>query len=330
MNQEVIEALKQLEREKGIDFETLVQALEEALARAYLKLPGAAAAARVEIDRKTGEMRLFAQEVDEEGNVIREWEEKRSDFGRIAAQTAKQTIVQRIRDAEREQTYEEFAGKEGDIVTGIVKQHDPRYALVDLGKVEGILPQSEQIPGERLEHGLRLKLYVVDVKRTLRGPQIILSRSHPGLVRRLFEQEVPEIAEGVVEIKALAREAGHRTKMAVWSKEPAVDPIGACVGPKGARVRAVVAELKGEKIDIVEWSEDPAVLVANALSPAKVKEVKINEEEKLAVVVVPDYQLSLAIGREGQNARLASRLTGWRIDIRSEGQEHPGKTAATG
>jgi N utilization substance protein A len=330
MNQEVIEALKQLEREKGIEFEVLVQALEEALARAYLKLPGAAASARVVIDRKTGEMRLFAQEVDEEGNVLREWEEKRSDFGRIAAQTAKQTIVQKIRDAEREQTYEEFAGKEGDIVTGIVKQYDARYALVDLGKVEGLLPHSEQIPGERLEHGLRLKLYVVDVKRTLRGPQIILSRSHPGLVRRLFEQEVPEIAEGVVEIKAIAREAGHRTKMAVWSREPAVDPIGACVGPKGARVRAVVAELKGEKIDIVEWSEDPAVLVANALSPAKVKEVRINEEEKLAVAIVPDYQLSLAIGREGQNARLASRLTGWRIDIRAEGQEQPGKAAATG
>jgi N utilization substance protein A len=217
-------------------------------------------------------------------------------------------------------TFGEYAGREGDIVTGIVQQSDSRYTLLDLGKVEALMPQAEQVPGERYEHNARVKAYVVEVRRNPRGPSIIVSRTHPGLVKRLFELEVPEIAEGVVEIKAIAREAGHRTKLAVHSNEGSVDPVGACVGAKGARVRMVVQELRGEKLDIIPWSEDPKDFVSNALSPAKVSEVRISERDKTALVIVPDYQLSLAIGKEGQNARLAARLTGWRVDIKSETQ----------
>jgi N utilization substance protein A len=230
--------------------------------------------------------------------------------------------MQKIREAEREMKYEEYAGREGDIVTGIVQQSDSRYTLLDLGKVEALMPQAEQVPGEHYEHNARLKAYVVEVRHNPRGPSpsIIVSRTHPGLVKRLFELEVPEIADGIVEIKAIAREAGHRTKLAVSSTEPGVDPVGACVGAKGSRVRMVVQELRGEKLDIVPFSDDPATFVANALSPAKVKEVRIDAREKTALVIVPDYQLSLAIGKEGQNARLAARLTGWRVDIKSESQ----------
>ncbi|HUQ39265.1 MAG TPA: transcription termination factor NusA, partial [Acidimicrobiales bacterium] len=240
--------------------------------------------------------------------------------GRIAAQTAKQVILQRIREAERDQKYEEYAGREGDIVTGIIQQSDNRYTLLDLGKVEALLPQAEQVPYERYEHGARLKAYIVEVRKTTKGPQIVVSRTHPGLIKRLFELEVPEIGSGVVELKAAAREPGHRTKIAVWSNDNNVDPVGACVGARGARVRMVTNELRGEKVDIVNYSEDPAEFVMRALQPAKVKEVLLDDETGTATVVVHDFQLSLAIGKEGQNARLAARLTGWRIDIKSETQ----------
>jgi len=240
--------------------------------------------------------------------------------GRIGAQTAKQVIFQKLRDAEREMTYEEFAGREGDVVTGIVQQSERRYTLLDLGKVEALLPQAEQVPSEPYRNGERLKGYITEVRKGTKGPQIVVSRTHPGLLKKLFELEVPEIAEGIVEIRAVAREPGHRSKIAVSSNEPGVDPVGACVGPKGSRVRMVVNELRGEKIDVVPWSANPAELVANALQPAKVKEVRIDEATSTALVIVPDYQLSLAIGKEGQNARLAARLTGWRIDIKSEAQ----------
>jgi N utilization substance protein A len=254
--------------------------------------------------------------------VISEAEvEVTDDFkGRIGAQTAKQVIFQKLRDAEREMTYEEFAGREGDVVTGIVQQQERRYTLLDLGKVEALLPQGEQVPSEPLRHGERLKAYITEVRRGTKGPQIVVSRTHPGLLKSLFALEVPEINEGIVEIMAVAREPGHRSKIAVASNEPAVDPVGACVGPKGSRVRMVVNELRGEKIDVVPWSDESATFVANALQPAKVREVTVNPETQTALVIVPDYQLSLAIGREGQNARLAARLTGWRIDIKSESQ----------
>jgi N utilization substance protein A len=254
--------------------------------------------------------------------VISEAEvEVTDDFkGRIGAQTAKQVIFQKLRDAEREMTYEEFAGREGDVVTGIVQQQERRYTLLDLGKVEALLPQGEQVPSEPLRHGERLKAFITEVRRGTKGPQIVVSRTHPGLLRSLFALEVPEINEGIVEIMAVAREPGHRSKIAVASNEPAVDPVGACVGPKGSRVRMVVNELRGEKIDVVPWSDESATFVANALQPAKVREVTVNPETQTALVIVPDYQLSLAIGREGQNARLAARLTGWRIDIKSESQ----------
>ncbi len=251
---------------------------------------------------------------------MREWDDTPKDFGRIAAQAAKQVIFQRIREAERDLKYEEYAGREGDIVTGIIQQSDNRYTLLDLGKVEALLPQAEQVPYERYDHGARLKAYIVEVRKTTKGPQIVVSRSHPGLIKRLFELEVPEISNGVVEIKACAREPGHRTKIAVWSNDPNVDPVGACVGARGARVRMVTNELRGEKVDIVPFSDDPAEFVARALQPARVKEVRLDEESGTATVVVHDFQLSLAIGKEGQNARLAARLTGWRIDIKSESQ----------
>jgi transcription termination/antitermination protein NusA len=319
-NFEFLEALQLIAREKGISVDTLLDALANALVAAYKRRPDAAEEAVVTIDPDSGEIRVYGQEVDEDGNVIREWDDTPDDFGRIAAQTAKQVILQRIREAERDLKYEEYAGREGDIVTGIIQQSDNRYTLLDLGKVEALLPQAEQVPYERYEHGARLKAYIVEVRKTTKGPQIVVSRTHPGLIKRLFEMEVPEIASGVVEIKACAREPGHRTKIAVWSNDSNVDPVGACVGARGARVRMVTNELRGEKVDIVPFSEDPAEFVARALQPARVKEVRLDEDTGTATVVVHDFQLSLAIGKEGQNARLAARLTGWRIDIKSETQ----------
>ena len=272
------------------------------------------------IDPDTGDINVFAQELDDDGNVIREWDDTPKDFGRIAAQTAKQVILQRIREVEREMKYEEYAGREGDIVTGIIQQQDHRYTLLDLGKVEALLPQAEQVPHERYDHGARLKAYIVEVRKSPKGPQIVVSRTHPGLVKELFKLEVPEINDGVVEIRAMAREPGHRTKIAVWSNDANVDASGACIGARGARVRMVVNELRGEKIDIVPFSHDAAEFVREALGPAKVKEVRIDDATGTATVIVPDNQLSLAIGREGQNARLAARLCGWRIDIKGDTQ----------
>jgi N utilization substance protein A len=315
-----LEALQQIARDKGISVDTLLDALANALVAAYKRMPGAAEEAVVTVDPDSGEIRVYGQELDEDGTVVREWDDTPKDFGRIAAQTAKQVIMQRIREAERDLKYEEYAGREGDIVTGIIQQSDNRYTLLDLGKVEALLPQAEQVPYERYEHGARLKAYIVEVRKTTKGPQIVVSRTHPGLIKRLFELEVPEISSGVVEIKAAAREPGHRTKIAVWSNDPNVDPVGACVGARGARVRMVTNELRGEKVDIVPYSDDPREFVMRALQPAKVKEVHLDEETGTATVVVHDFQLSLAIGKEGQNARLAARLTGWRIDIKSETQ----------
>lgn len=316
MSRELIDALKQIEREKGVKLDTLLETLKGALLSAYKRNYGALPEARVEIDKETGEIKVFAQK--EEGSE--EVEVTPTDFGRIAAQTAKQVILQRIREAERDLMYDEYKDREGDIVTGIIQQTDQRYTLVDLGRVEALLPPNEQVPGEHYEHGSRLKSYIIEVRRTTKGPQIIVSRTHPGLLKRLFELEVPEIYDGLVEIKSVAREAGHRSKIAVSSKDENVDPVGACVGAKGSRVRMVVGELRGEKIDIVKWSDDLAVLISNALSPAKVKQVVIDEEKKSALVIAPDDQLSLAIGKEGQNVRLAAKLTGWRIDIKNETQ----------
>jgi transcription termination/antitermination protein NusA len=315
-----IEALRSIEREKGIAFDTVVEALESALASAYKRQAANAEEARVIIDRDTGEVTVFAQELDDDGNVLSEWIDTPHDFGRIVAQTAKQVLMQRLREAERELTYGEYSGKEGDLVTGTIQIHDNRTTVLDLGNAEAVLPYAEQVPNEEYLHGLRLRAYIVEVRRSIKGPQIICSRSHPNLVKELFKLEVPEIADGTVEIRGIAREAGHRTKIAVSSNDPAVDPVGACVGARGGRVRAIVEELNEEKIDIITFSEDPAELVANALSPAKVKEVYLYDDDGTALVVVPDYQLSLAIGREGQNARLAARLTNWRIDIKSETQ----------
>jgi N utilization substance protein A len=319
-NFEFLEALQLIAREKGIGVDTLLDALANALVAAYKRRPDAAEEAVVTVDPDTGEIRVYGQELDEDGNVTREWDDTPDDFGRIAAQTAKQVILQRIREAERDLKYEEYAGREGDIVTGIIQQTDQRYTLLDLGRVEALLPQAEQVPQERYEHGSRLKAYIVEVRRTAKGPQIVVSRTHPGLVKRLFELEVPEISDGVVVLKALAREPGHRSKIAVWSNDNNVDPVGACVGARGSRVRMVVNELRGEKVDIVPFSADPAEFVMRALSPAKVKEVQLDAERGVALVIVPDSQLSLAIGKEGQNARLAYRLTGWQINVKSETQ----------
>ena len=317
---EFMEALEVIVRDKGVPREALLEALANALVTAYKRMPRSAEEAVVAIDPDSGDVNVFAQELDEDGNVTREWDDTPKDFGRIAAQTAKQVIMQRIREYEREAKYDEYAGREGDIVTGIIQQQDHRYTLLDLGKVEALLPQAEQVPHERYEHGGRLKAYIVEVRKSPKGPQIVVSRTHPGLIKRLFELEVPEIADGVVEIKAMAREPGHRTKVAVWSNDSNVDASGACIGARGARVRMVVNELRGEKIDIVPFSTDAAEFVREALGPAKVKEVRIDEASGTAVVIVPDSQLSLAIGREGQNARLAARLCGWRIDIKGETQ----------
>jgi N utilization substance protein A len=320
MNSEMMEALENIEREKGISVEIMLEALANALVTAYKRMPASAEEALVEIDVETGDIKVIAQELDEEGNVVREWDDTPDNFGRIAAQTAKQVILQRIRDVERESKYEEYAGKEGEIVTGIIQQTDQRYTLLDLGRVEALLPQAEQVQNERYDHGSRLKAYIVEVRKTAKGPQIVVSRTHPGLVKRLFELEVPEIVDGVVELKAIAREPGHRTKIAVSSNDNNVDPVGACVGARGSRVRMVVNELRGEKVDIVPYSDDPAEFVMKALAPARVREVRIHEDTGTAEVIVPDFQLSLAIGKEGQNARLAARLSGWRVDIKSEAQ----------
>ncbi len=319
-NFEMMEALQALAVDKGIPADTLLEALANALVAAYQRTPNAAEEAYVTIDAASFEIRVYGQELDEDGNVAREWDDTPEDFGRIAAQTAKQVLMQGVREAERELKYEEYAGREGDIVTGIIQQTDSRFTLLDLGRVEALLPQAEQVPFERPEPGTRLKAYIVEVRKNPRGPQIVVSRTHPGLIKRLFELEVPEIADGIVELKAVAREPGHRTKVAVWSNDHNVDPVGACVGARGARVRMVVNELRGEKIDIVPFTDIVQDFVMRALSPAKVKEVRLDETSGTALVIVPDYQLSLAIGKEGQNARLAARLTGWRVDIKSETQ----------
>ncbi|MGC4151960.1 MAG: transcription termination factor NusA [Propionicimonas sp.] len=318
-----LQALKQLERDKEIRMDVLLHALEDALLNAYAKTPGAIDGARVTIDTKSGKVTVLAPELDEEGTKVGEFDDTPAGFGRVAAATARQVIFQRLREAEDEQKFGHFSAAEGDILLGVVQQdRDSRTVRVDLGTIEAILPQAEQAPGEEYTHGKRLRVYVVSVRRDLRGPQVVVSRTHPGLVAKLFKLEVPEIEQGVVEIKAIAREAGHRTKIAVLSNAAEVSAKGACIGPMGQRVRAVMHELNEEKIDIIDFSEDPAEFVAQALSPAKVAKVIVTDATaKAARVIVPDYQLSLAIGREGQNARLAARLTGWRIDIRPDTAE---------
>ncbi|WP_034272492.1 transcription termination factor NusA [Haloechinothrix halophila] len=318
-----IAALRAIERDKDIPFETVLATIESALLTAYKHTEGHQPHAKIDIDRKTGYVRVIAYRLDEHGEVAEEWDDTPEGFGRIAATTARQVILQRLRDAEHEKTYGEFSAKEGEIIAGVV-QRDSRanargMVMVAFGDTEGVLPAAEQVPGESYEHGARLKAYVIGVSRGLRGPQITLSRTHPNLVRKLFALEVPEIADGTVEITSVAREAGHRSKIAVHSTVPGVNAKGACIGPVGSRVRNVMSELNGEKIDIIDHADDPAVFVGNALSPAKVVSVRVvDERTKTAQVVVPDFQLSLAIGKEGQNARLAARLTGWRIDIRSD------------
>ncbi len=312
--------LRSLEREKDIAFDVVVEAIEQALLVAYHRTEGAQQHARAELDRKTGHVMVYAREMDAEGNLVREYDDTPADFGRIAATTAKQVILQRLRDAEDEVRYGEFSGKEGDILSGVIQQgRDPRSVMVDLGKIEAVLPAPEQVPGEKYEHGSRLRVYVVGVRKGFKGPQITVSRTHPNLVKKLFALEVPEIADGTVEITAIAREAGHRTKIAVRTLNPSVNGKGACIGPMGQRVRNIMHELHGEKIDIIDHSDDPATFVGNALSPAQVSSVEVvDAAARAARVVVPDYQLSLAIGKEGQNARLAARLPGWRIDMRPD------------
>ncbi len=314
-------ALRMVEQEKGISLDTLVDAIEEALLRAYHNMPGAVEKARIEINRKNGQARVVATDFDDEGNEIGEFDDTPSDFGRIATTTARSIIMQRLREADDTRVLGAYAGREGAVVTGIVQQsRDRRTTLVKLGdEFEAILPDNEKVPGERYEHGDRIRAYIVSVERTDKGPRILLSRSHPGLVEGLFRREVPEIEEGLVQIKAIAREAGHRTKIAVAATRDGVNAKGACIGPMGGRVRNVMAELGGEKIDIVDWSEDSGRFVANALSPARVSRVVVHSEtNKTATAIVPDFQLSLAIGKDGQNARLAARLTQFHIDIHSD------------
>ena len=340
--QSFLEALKELGREKGIAPEILFDAIEAALISAYKRNFGSAQNVRVTLNRDTGSYHVYAiktvvEEVENDvteislsqARAIRpeyevddviEIEVTPANFGRIAAQTAKQVVVQRVREAERGIIYEEFMSRESDIITGLVQRVENRNVFIDLGKTEAVLTPAEQIPTETYNHGDRIKAYIVEVKKTNKGPQVVVSRTHPGLLKRLFELEVPEIQDGTVEIKSVARESGMRSKIAVYSKDENVDPVGSCVGQKGMRVQAIVDELGSEKIDIVKWNEDSAKYIANALSPAKVVSVAVNEEEKISRVVVPDYQLSLAIGKEGQNARLAAKLTGWKIDIKSESQ----------
>ena len=342
MNVDFINALHEIEKDKGITKDVIFDALESALISSYKKNFGASQNVEVEMDRLTGKVNVLALKrvvevveneyleisLDDAKNInskfeiddIIKIEITPKDFGRIAAQTAKQVVIQRIRDAERDVIFDEFIHREKEIITGLVQRTSKNNVYIDLGKTEGILPPAEQIDGEEYNQGDRLKLLIVEVKKTTKGPQIVLSRSHPNLVKRLFELEVPEINEGIVEIYSISREAGSRTKIAVFSKDSNVDPLGACVGFKGSRVKVIVDELKDEKIDIVIWSKDIEKFIANSLSPSKVIKVITNEREKSAIVVVPDYQLSLAIGKEGQNARLAAKLTNWKIDIKSETQ----------
>jgi N utilization substance protein A len=329
-NLDMSEAIGMLAQEKGLTEEALLHVLVDALAAAYKRRPDAADEVVVEVNPETMEFSFIAYDVDEDGNWINERDDtpERDELGRIAAQTFRQVMSQRIREVESDRKFEEYANREGDIVTGIIHRTDARYTLLDLGRVEALLPQAEQVPFERPAQGDRQKAYIVEVRRTPKGPQIVVSRTHPGLIKRLFELEVPEIADGIVEIKACAREPGHRTKIAVWSNDHNVDPVGACVGARGARVRMVVNEMRGEKIDIVPFSEDVSDFVAKALSPAKVTQVILSSDGTQADVIVPDHQLSLAIGREGQNARLAARLTGVRVDIRSETQLAEGVPSA--
>ena len=342
MNADFISAIQELGKEKGIEPELLYQAVEDALVAAYKKNSNTNQNVRVDMNKETGEIHVYAQRtvvegvpVDETemtvqeaqaidprylaGDIV-ETEVTPKNFGRIAAQNAKQVVVQRIREAERGQVYERFQSRNQDIVTGIIERQENKNVYIDLGKVEAVLTPNEQIPGEIYQYHDRMKTFIVEVKRSAKGPQIVVSRTHPGLLKRLFELEVPEIHDGIVEIKSVAREPGMRSKISVYNADQNVDPGGACVGHKGMRVQTIVNELRGEKIDIVKYSEDPAQYVANALSPAKVVSTNVNEAEKICRVVVPDYQLSLAIGKEGQNARLAAKLTGWKIDIKSESQ----------
>ncbi len=342
MNADFLQALQELERDRGISSEVLIEAIEAALISAYKRNFSSAQNVRVEIDRASGEFRVFARKTVVEnpadqrleisldaaeqinpkfqlGDVV-ELEVTPRAFGRIAAQTAKQVVTQRIREAERGIIYTAYADMEEDIITGVVARQDARYFYVELDRTEALLPVGETIPGEKFRLGDRVKAFISRVERTTKGPQILLSRTTAGFLRRLLELEVPEIYEGVVEVKSVAREAGHRSKVAVFSRNLDVDAIGACVGPRGMRIQSVVSELQGEKIDVIEWSNDPAIYVASSLSPAKVVDVEVNDGDKIARVTVPDHQLSLAIGREGQNARLAAKLTGWKIDIKSETQ----------
>ncbi|KAB7668677.1 transcription termination factor NusA [Bacillus sp. B1-b2] len=342
MSSELVDALVLLEKEKGISRAVIMDAIEAALISAYRRNFNQAQNVRIDLNLGVGSMRVFARKevVDQvfdprleisledaqkinpnyEIEDIVELEVTPKDFGRIAAQTAKQVVTQRVREAERGIIYSEFIDREEDIMTGIVQRQDSKFIYVSLGKIEAILPTNEQMPNEHYKPHERIKVFLTKVEKTTKGPQIYVSRTHPGLLKRLFEMEVPEIFDGTVEIKSVAREAGDRSKISVYSANEEVDPVGSCVGPKGTRVQAIVNELKGEKIDIVNWSNDPTVFVANALSPSKVLEVIVNEEEKATTVVVPDYQLSLAIGKRGQNARLAAKLTGWKIDIKSESE----------
>lgn len=342
MNAEFLDALRQIEKEKGVNAEILIETIEAALISAYKRNFGSMQSVRVDFDRENGEIKVFSQKnvVEEVSDPqieislaearkiskkykiddIVEFEVTPKTFGRIAAQTAKQVVMQRIREAERGIIFDEYANREGDIITGIVQRIDKKNVIVDLGRVEAILAPQEQIPGEVYRQSDRIKTFVLEVKKTTKGPEVYISRTHPGLVKRLFELEVPEIHEGIVEIRSIAREAGSRTKIAVYSHDDNVDPVGACVGQRGTRVQTVVDELQGEKIDIIEWSSDPAEFIASSLNPSKVLRVDIYEEDKAARIIVPDYQLSLAIGKEGQNARLAAKLTGWKIDIKSESQ----------
>ena len=342
VNADFMQAFEQLGREKGISSDLLFEAIEAALISGYKRNFGSAQNVRVSLDRLTGEIHVYARKTvvekpadarleislleartlnpNYELNDLVEVEVTPKNFGRIAAQTAKQVVVQRIREAERGMIYEEYSNKESDIVTGIVQRMEQKNVFIDLGKTEAILAPAEQIADEVYRHGDRIKTYIIEVKKTTKGPQILVSRTHPGLLKRLFELEVPEIHDGVVEIKSVAREPGLRSKIAVYSRDETIDPVGSCVGHKGMRVQTIVNELRGEKIDIVKWNTSPVKYIANALSPAKVLLVDVNEAEKMSRVIVPDYQLSLAIGKEGQNARLAAKLTGWKIDIKSESQ----------
>lgn len=342
MSTELLRAIHDLEKEKGIAVDILLEAIEAALLSAYKRNFGSMQNARVVIEQETGVFQVFAQKTVVAGTEnpkleisladaqvinpnynlgdIIETEVTPRDFGRIAAQTAKQVVVQRIREAERNIIYEEYADRAGEIITGIIQRIEQRNAYIELGKTEAVLTPAEQMPGENYYPDMRLKTYIVEVRKTNKGPQILLSRTHPGLLRRLFEFEVPELREGLIELKSVSREAGARSKIAVSSKDENIDPVGACVGSKGMRVQSIVDELNGEKIDIVKWDTDASKFIANSLSPSKVVAVEVWEDEKIARVIVPDYQLSLAIGKEGQNARLAAKLTGWKIDIKSETQ----------